>query len=158
MSAAAPEQLARLAAETDGARLFFRGNAVALDGKGLLILGAPGAGKSSLSLALMAHGAQLISDDGVWAAPTATGPVLRRPDSAPPLIEARGLGLLNAGPITPEAPLSLIVDLDRSEPDRLPPRRIVAFGTATIEVILGAELPIAAPALLHMLRHGRATL
>ena len=104
----------------------------------------------------MAHGARLVSDDGVWVAPTPSGPVVRRPDSAPPLIEARGIGLLNGGPICPDAPLHLIVDLDRGESARLPPRRIVTFGTAEIELILGAGLPEPGPALLLMLRHGRA--
>lgn len=157
MAEAAPDALALYAAETDGKRLFFRGNAVALDGTGLLILGGSGSGKSSLSLVLMAHGAQLISDDGIWVAPTPTGPALQRPPDAPPLIEARGVGLLNAGPIHTEATLDLVIDMDRAEPERLPPRRIVTFGSTAIQLILAKGLPLPGPILLHMLRHGRAT-
>ena len=40
-------------------------SAVALDGRGLLILGAAGSGKSALALELMARGARLVSDDQV---------------------------------------------------------------------------------------------
>ena len=41
---------------------------VAIGGRGLLILGAPGSGKSSLALALIDRGARLIGDDGVQIA------------------------------------------------------------------------------------------
>ncbi|MFM5886059.1 MAG: HPr kinase/phosphorylase, partial [Novosphingobium sp.] len=39
--------------------------AVAIGGRGVLIEGAPGSGKSSLALALIDRGAALIGDDGV---------------------------------------------------------------------------------------------
>ena len=38
-------------------------NGVSFDGKGLLILGASGAGKSSLTFEMIALGATLVSDD-----------------------------------------------------------------------------------------------
>jgi hypothetical protein len=44
-------------------RLPFHGCAVSIDGQGLLICGISGAGKSSLTAALIAEGAQFISDD-----------------------------------------------------------------------------------------------
>lgn len=152
----APEPLARWAADPGGARLFLTASAVAVGTAGVLILGASGAGKSGLALALLAHGAELVSDDGIWVERTATGASLCRPDTAPPLIEARGIGLLAAGPVRATAPLRLVVDLDRAEPHRLPPRRIVTFGTAELRLILGAQHPMLAPALLQLLRHGRA--
>ena len=43
----------------------FQASAVAINGRALLIEGEPGAGKSSLALALIDRGAQLIGDDGV---------------------------------------------------------------------------------------------
>ncbi|MEJ6395651.1 serine kinase [Gymnodinialimonas sp. 2305UL16-5] len=142
----------------DVSRVFLRASAVALDDAGVLILGASGSGKSSLALALMAYGAQLVSDDGVIAEQRAAILHLVRPETAPPLIEARGIGLLNAGPVVSSVPLHLAVDLDTPEPDRLPPRRSVAFGAAEAELIRGAGAPTLAPAVIQMLRYGRAHL
>ncbi|OAN79069.1 hypothetical protein A8B78_00290 [Jannaschia sp. EhC01] len=119
-----------------------------------MILGPSGSGKSSLALALLAHGANLICDDGVWL----DGLDLTRPDGAPDLIEARGVGLLHAGPICPRAPLSLVVDLDRAETDRLPPRRLVHLHNQKVELILAAGQVTLAPTLIHLLRYGRADL
>jgi HPr kinase/phosphorylase len=158
MTLPAPDLLARWAAAPDAARLFVRANAVCVADKGVLILGASGSGKSTLSLALMAQGARLVCDDGVWLVPAPDGATLQRPETAPPLIEARGVGLLNAGPLQAEVKLHLIVDLDRPEPERLPPRRNVAFGNASVEVILGHGHPALAPVILQLLRHGRARL
>lgn len=118
----------------------------------MLILGPSGSGKSTLALALLALGGALICDDGVWV----EGVQLRRPDTAPALIEARGVGLLRAGPICPQAPLSLVVDLARSEPDRLPPRRMASHHGQKAELILAAGQTTLAPTLVHLLRHGRA--
>jgi HPr kinase/phosphorylase len=152
----APEPLEPRAGARDGAALWLQATGVALAGRGLLILGAPGSGKSTLALQLMALGAALISDDGLWLRPGADGPALHRPAQAPGLIEARGIGLLQAGPTVASAPLSLVADLDRTEPHRLPPRRAVAAGDRIVPLIHAAGHPSLAPALALMLRHGRA--
>ena len=141
----APEKLSTWATATEGTRQFFHGSAVVVAGTGVLILGASGSGKSTLAIGLMAHGATLISDDGVWL----DDAVLRRPDTAPALIEARCIGLLNAGPICEHARLGLVIDLDRPEPDRLPPQRFVTTGAEKVTLILGGEQPSLAPAILH---------
>lgn len=147
-----PEPLAGRASAQDGARLFFHASAVALEGKGALILGPSGVGKSTLALSLMALGAELIADDGVWVERAQ----LIRPDTAPPLIEARGVGLLRAGPICTAAPLSLVIDLSRPEPQRLPPRRMTLVHDQKVELILAAgQVTVAAP-FFHLLRYGRA--
>lgn len=95
---------------------------VAVQARALMILGPSGAGKSALALQLLAMGAQLVADDQtrlsvfqdqIWA---------EAPPGLPPLIEARGLGLLNAGPLV-RAPLALVVDLGQMETQRLPPLR-----------------------------------
>lgn len=139
------------------AGLFLRATAVALDGRGLMILGAPGRGKSALALQIMAHGARLVADDGLWVAPGPDGALwLTRPLTAPPMIEARHVGLLRAGPVADRAPLVLAVDLDRAEPQRLPPRRMVSHGGITAELILGAGNPTLWAVLIHHLRAGRA--
>jgi len=147
-----PEPLAQWVTATDGAQVFFHASAVALDGAGVLILGPSGSGKSSLALELIALGAELICDDGVWLADGR----LRRPASAPALIEARGIGLLNAGPLREDVPLKLVIDLARAEPERLPPRRMAVIGAEKVTLILGAGQPTLAPAILHLLRFGRA--
>lgn len=150
-----PEPITRWAAGQKGGALWLTATAVALDGRGVLVLGAPGAGKSALALGLMAHGARLISDDGVWLA-LSDPPMLERPPQSPDLIEARGIGLLHAGPVVSDAPLSLVVDLDRAEAGRLPPRRLVAIGHGTCPLILGRGHPTLAGTLVILARHGRA--
>lgn len=146
-----PEPLAHRAANADGERLFFHASAVALDGQGILILGPSGSGKSTLALGLMAEGARLICDDGVWL----DGTRLCRPDHAPALIEARGVGLLQSGPVQSDAPLKLVIDLSRPEPQRLPPRRRAAGPVQNVDLILGAGQHTFIPAILHLVRFGR---
>lgn len=88
--------------------------AVAIGGRALLIEGPPGAGKSSLALALIDRGAELIGDDGIaleprkgvlWALPA---PHTRG------LIELRGIGIVTM--TTAEAPVALILELGRDAP------------------------------------------
>jgi HPr kinase/phosphorylase len=151
--APAPESLTALAAGSRGKRLYFNGSAVTLDGQGVLILGRPGAGKSRLALGLLAAGAGLIADDGVFLDPASGS--LHRPAQSPALIEARGIGLLRAPIVVETAPLGWVVDLDRPETARLPPRRIVATAAVSCPLILGADHPSLATALAHLIRHGR---
>lgn len=151
-----PEPITRwVAGEKDGA-LWLNATGVAVDGQGVAILGAPGSGKSSLALELIALGGHLIADDGLWLDTGAAPARLCRPDAATGLIEARGIGLLQAGTTCDRAPLALAVDLDRAEGRRLPPRRYVAVGDGLLPLILGARNNNLAPALSLMLRHGRA--
>jgi len=145
------------AGEARGDRFNLQATAVALGEAGILILGAPGSGKSTLALELIGRGATLICDDGVRVDLTGSLPFLERPDTATDLIEARGIGLLRAGAVRGRAELSLVIDLDRAEPQRLPPRRMVTAGTARRPLILGAGNRTLATAVLHMLRHGRDT-
>lgn len=93
-------------------------NAVSVHGCGALIKGSSGSGKSSLSLQLMSLGAELIADDqthlsvengSVWA---------KAPPSIAGLIEARGLGILQAA--CTQAAITVVIDLDQVETERLP--------------------------------------
>jgi len=99
----------------------------------------------------MAQGARLLADDGLWIDADNN---LHRPSEAPALIELRGIGLLRAD-MSDAAVLALIVDLSRSEPDRLPPRRLAAAPGGPVPLILGRGHPFLAPALCHYLIHGR---
>lgn len=112
------------------ATLLANASCVAIGGHGLLIEGPPGSGKSSLALALIDRGAQLVGDDGmalamrdgrIWAAP---------PPRITGQLEIRGVGIV-ALPAT-SAPLCLSLQLVAEAP-RLPePDR---------RLILEAELP-----------------
>ncbi|PWK60135.1 HPr kinase/phosphorylase [Roseicyclus mahoneyensis] len=151
-----PEPITRWAAGTTDSAIWLNGTAVAVDDQGILILGASGTGKSGLALNLLALGAVLIADDGLWLDAAEGQPRIARPTRSPDLIEARGIGLIRAGTTRAAAPLAIIVDLDRAEPERLPPRRLVAIGEALCPLILGAGHNTLAPALVLMARHGRA--
>lgn len=133
-------------------RVFCRGTAVCLNGRGLLALGPSGSGKSRLALELMALGARLVADDGVWLTADSG---MERPDTAPPMVEARGIGLLYADPVH-AAPLSLVVDLAKPEADRLPPHRTIAAPGGPVPLIFGKDHPFLAAAICHYLTQGRA--
>ena len=87
----------RWSTNRNGTALWLHATAVAVDGKGLLILGASGSGKSSLAIDLISLGALLIADDGVWVETAADPALLERPKTATDLIEARNVGLIRAG-------------------------------------------------------------
>ncbi|WP_299048074.1 serine kinase [uncultured Tateyamaria sp.] len=93
-------------------------SAVAVDGQGVLILGASGSGKSSLALQLIALGAALVADDQTVLTVRSGAVHLSAPETIAGLIEARGVGLLRV-PVD-QAPLALVIDLDRAETQRLP--------------------------------------
>ena len=129
-------------------------SAVAFDGAAVCILGKSGTGKSGLALQLMAYGARLVADDGcrVWrqeallwvdAVGTISG-----------LIEARGVGLLNAKPAGATR-LALWVDLDQRETHRLPPQREKVCLGVSLPIVHNAAHPHFAAAILQYLRAGR---
>lgn len=131
---------------------FLRATGVCLGDRGVALIGASGSGKSEVAIQMMALGARLVSDDGLWLS---TENQMIRPDTAPDMIEARGIGLLHARPVA-EAPLSCVVDLDRAEPDRLPPRRETDAPGGAVPLVLGRDHPCLASALCQYLAHGRA--
>lgn len=130
-------------------------SAVCLDGRGLLILGPPGSGKSALALRMMALGAGLIADDRVLLHPDAGRLVAACPAPLAGLIEARGVGILRADPAGP-APVALAVDLGRAEPKRLPPFRNTVLYGIPVPLVLGPLRPHLCEALRQMLLSGRA--
>lgn len=140
----------------DGAALILHASCVALSGRGLLIMGPSGSGKSGLALQLMALGAALVADDrtevsvgadgALWAAP---------PPGLPQLIEARFVGLLRVPALSPPVPLALAADLGQTETLRLPPDRWHSLLGQSLPLVFhsaGAHFP---SALLHYLTHGR---
>lgn len=132
---------------------------VALDGKAVLFLGAAGRGKSTAALGLMAQGATLIADDLIQLRATAGCLWACRPETAqaPALIEARGVGLLPAGPITETAVLDLVVDFDAAAaaaPSRLPNPSFAGFLGVRVPLIPAPPTAALVPVLLQILRHG----
>ena len=135
--------------------MILHASCVAHRGRGLLILGASGAGKSGLALEMMARGAVLVADDRTVLRREAGGLVADAPDSLRGLIEARGVGILRArahGPVT----LALAVDLARAEPERLPPDRRIDLLDSDLALVLGAGRVHLASMLLQYLDSGRA--
>ncbi len=101
---------------------------VEIAGKAVLIIGPSGSGKSSLALQLMALGAGLVADDQTQILKEKGTLVAFAPSLIRGRIEARGVGLLrvkDAGP----TPISMVIDLAKTEEDRLPkPHQHSLFG------------------------------
>lgn len=125
---------------------------VAVGARALLVVGAPGTGKSALALDLVALGADLVADDQVVLAATGGTLVASPPPRLAGLIEARGLGLLRL-PHVAGVPVIALLDLDEAEPQRLPVRRSMTLLGCRIARILRPD-PLQAAALWAMLRHG----
>jgi HPr kinase/phosphorylase len=127
---------------------------VAVEGRGLLVLGASGAGKSALALRLIALGARLVADDRTEVTALAGRLVARCPPALRGLIEARGIGLLRAPPLD-SADIALVADLDQTEDQRLPPQRRITILGCEADLVLNAPGAHFPEALLLYLRHGR---
>lgn len=113
---------------------------VAVGGRGVLIEGDSGIGKSSLALALIDRGAKLVGDDGMlleardgklWALPH---------PNIPGLLEVRNVGLATF-PAT-AAPIALVIRLDPNA-ERLPeePEAVTLGGVRVPMVRLFPDSP-----------------
>ena len=129
-------------------------SAVAIEGQGVLILGASGSGKSALALHLMGMGAQLIADDRVDLRRDGSQIIASCPATLRGRIEARGIGLLHATP-APRAALALVVDLDQTEAARLPQRRETMLHGRNIPLLHKAAHPYFPAAILQYVKGGR---
>ena len=94
---------------------------VAIDGRGVVIEGPSGSGKSDLALRLIDRGAKLVSDDRSLLVRAGNGLVARAPERLTGRIEVRGVGIATV-PHVADAPVELLVSLDETPP-RLPERR-----------------------------------
>jgi len=119
---------------------------VALNGKGVLLRGAPGAGKSDLALRLIEGGARLVADDQV--ALTNTGEALL---AAPPariagLLEVRGVGIVSME-FVHQCPVHLLVDLAKPDTvERMPAAATVDLCGHRIERVALAPFEASTPA------------
>ena len=127
---------------------------VAFGEHGVLILGPSGAGKSALALHLMALGAALVADDRVALTARDGALVASAPPGLPPLIEARGIGLLRAD-LQASARVALVVDLGQTETHRLPPKRHLMLHGVAVALVLGPVTGHFAAAIRHYILSGR---
>ncbi len=102
----------------DGTMLLTGVTAVAINGRALILEGPPGSGKSSLALALIDRGAQLIGDDGVRLECLGGEVLVNTPPNTAGLLEIRNVGIVEM-PVTEQAPLALLLTLT-DDAERLP--------------------------------------
>lgn len=88
---------------------------VAIDGRGLLIEGPPGSGKSSLALALIDRGAVLVGDDGVLLEHRCERLHASPASAIVGKLEVRNLGLLDF-PALADVAVALVLILDPAAP------------------------------------------
>lgn len=106
---------------------------VHLGGRGVLLLGPPGSGKSDLALRLIDGGAELVADDQLLVERAAARLIARPPATLAGLLEVRGIGILRL-PHRAEALLDLAVRL-------LPSDDIARLPEPAVHPLLGIELP-----------------
>lgn len=117
-------------------------SAVAIGGRGVLILGASGRGKSDLALRLIDRGAVLIADDRVELA--ARGGRLQACTLATihGKLEVRGVGIVDCDAVA--APIALVVDLDGA-PERMPEPGTSTFEGIAVPTVAVAPFDASAP-------------
>ncbi len=96
--------------------LHHQATCVWVEGRGVLIEGPPGAGKSSLALALMDRGAVLVGDDGVSLARDGARLIASPVPATSGLLEVRNLGILGFAPVMQAVPVALVLVLDLAAP------------------------------------------
>lgn len=126
---------------------------MALGGRGLLIRGASGRGKSALALQMMGYGADLVADDQVQIWREADLIKAQAPEGLRGLIEARYMGILQAVTNVDTA-ICAIIDLDHLETERLPVQRYERLLGQKIAVFHRVEGAYFAAALIQYLKAG----
>lgn len=128
---------------------------VSVAGRAALIRGASGSGKSALALQLIALGAELVADDRTCVSREEGLLMLSAPDAIRGLIEARGVGILNA-PAAGPTPAALVVDMDAPAAPRLPPDEQASLLGLSLPLIRGSTAGFFPAAIYLYLMHGRA--
>jgi len=127
---------------------------VVVDGRGILLLGPSGSGKSDLALRLIDGGALLVADDQVALARddrvNPFGLIASAPEKIRGMIDVRGVGIVAVETVA-KAALSLVVEL--TTPDlieRMPKNASWRFLGIEIPMILLAPFEASATAKLRL--------
>ena len=123
---------------------------VALEGKGVLLRGAPGAGKSDLALRLIEGGAALVADDQVALTSSGEALLASPPARIAGLLEVRGIGIVSTDFLT-QCPVHLVVDLVQPDSvERMPEAATVDLCGHRIAHILLAPFEASTPAKIRL--------
>lgn len=115
---------------------------VAIGGRGVLIEGPSGSGKSDLALRLIDRGARLISDDYTELAVTDDVLIASAPATIAGKIEVRGIGIVTV-PAAPPCPVALLVR--SGTPERMPDPATCAMMGVAVPIITLSLLEPSAP-------------
>lgn len=108
--------------------------AVDIAGKGVLLVGASGSGKSDLALRLVDRGASFVSDDQVELTLRRRGVFAAAPTAIRGFLEVRGIGITSV-PVTGGCFVSLIVELVlAADVPRLP--------EPEYKIVMGQKIPL----------------
>ncbi|NAZ37939.1 HPr kinase/phosphorylase [Rubellimicrobium sp. CFH 75288] len=135
-------------------RLVLHATTVAWGDRGLVLLGPSGSGKSAIALEMMAWGCRLVADDRTELRREGDRIIAAAPPGLPPLIEARGIGLLPAE-LQAEAEVAALLDLALEEETRLPPPRIRTILSVPVPCLHKPATERFSAALLQYLKAGR---
>jgi serine kinase of HPr protein (carbohydrate metabolism regulator) len=116
---------------------------IAVAGRGVLIAGASGSGKSDLVLRMIDRGAQLVSDDYTILEARDGRLHACAPRAIAGRIEIRGVGIVEM-PTSCEAPICLHLDLD-GDAERLPDPNVIEIEGISLPTLAFAALEASAP-------------
>ena len=100
--------------QTAGKEISINASAIALEEKGVLIIGPSGSGKSTLAIEMISLGATLVADDQTNVMVGSDGLYLSPLKNNAGLIESRYLGILKL-PWQENIKLTTVIDLSKTE-------------------------------------------
>ena len=119
--------------------LIMHATCVDVNGSGVLIVGRSGSGKSSLAINLLALGSTLVADDQCELVRKNNRCRISKPASLPKSIEIRGVGLVSV-PMVSETSLDWVVNMDKSEKERMPTPRFTEIGGFRVPTVFGKDM------------------